>query len=324
MPARVRTGARLQVGFLNLSLARNRIYGGVGFAIDEPSLSVSAERADRIECADPDAAAYARRSVELLDVPGAEVTVESALPRHVGLGSGTQLALAVYAAIASAYDRAVDVRRAAPELDRGGRSGVGVAAFERGGFVIDAGHPRERFTTDRPPRGEWSVPPVSVRHDLPEDWRFVLVRPDLEPGVSGDAEDDRMRATIEGASPGVSGDIATTVTLELLPAIATGDRAGFGDAVAEIDRLNGVWYTDEQGGVYRPRVGAVVDELDASRAVAGTGQSSWGPAVYGVTETSLAEEARRAGRSALETAGIDGDVVVVEPRNRGATIDAAP
>ncbi|MFB6296438.1 MAG: beta-ribofuranosylaminobenzene 5'-phosphate synthase family protein [Halobacteriales archaeon] len=324
MPARVRTGARLQVGFLNLSLARDRIYGGIGFAVDEPGLSVSAERADSIECDDPDAAVYARRSVELLEVPGARVAVESALPRHVGVGSGTQLALAVYAAIATAYDRQVDVRRAAPALDRGGRSGVGVAVFERGGFVIDAGHPRERFTTDRPPRGEWSVPPVAVRHDLPEDWRFVLVRPDLEPGVSGDAEDDRMRAAIERASPGVSEDIATTVALELLPAIATGDHAAFGNAVAEIDRLNGVWYTDEQGGVYRPRVGAVVDELDASRAVAGTGQSSWGPTVYAVTEVSLAGEARRAGESALEAAGVDGDVTVVAPRNRGAAVDPGP
>jgi beta-ribofuranosylaminobenzene 5'-phosphate synthase len=187
--------------------------------------------------------------------------------------------------------------------------------------VIDAGHPRERFTTDRPPRGEWSVPPVSVRHDFPEDWRFVLVRPDLEPGVSGDAEDDRMRATIESASPEVGEDIATTVTLELLPAIATGDRAGFEDAVAEIDRLNGVWYTDEQGGVYRPPAGRLVDVLGDCPAVASAGQSSWGPAVYGVTHVHGVDEARAAARDALAAAGVDGRVIVSAPRNRPVGVE---
>ena len=320
MSAHVRTGARLHFGFLNLSLARDRIYGGVGMALAEPTLSVTAERADVIDCPDPDVRAYARRSAERLDVPGASLAVESGIPRHAGLGSGTQLALAVYAAIARAYDREPDIRAAAPDLDRGGRSGVGVATFERGGFVVDAGHPRARFTTDRPPRGEWSVPPVAVRHDVPEDWRFVVVVPDVESGRSGDREDASMRAAVERAEPDIAEDIAVTVTGRLLPAIAAGDRGAFGAGVAEIDRLNGVWYADEQGGVYRPPVGTIVDELDASPAVSGAGQSSWGPTVYGVTDATLAAEAREAGDGALDAAGVDGDVRVVAPRNGGATV----
>lgn len=320
----VLTGARIHVGFLNLSLSRDRIYGGLGFAVDGPGLSVSVERADRVACDTPDAKAYARRSVDLLDVPGARVSVESGLPRHVGLGSGTQLALSIHAAIASVYDRDADVRRAAPALDRGGRSGVGVATFERGGFVIDAGHPREQFTTDRPPRGEWSVPQVSARHEIPGDWRFVLVRPDLKPGPSDDSEDEHMRAIVEGAHPEISEEIATAVTLRLLPALSGCELAAFGDAVAEIDRLNGAWYTDEQGGVYRPQVGAVVDELDASPAVVGTGQSSWGPTVYGLTDVERATAARDAGAGALDAAGVDGEVTIAQPRNRGATVDPRP
>jgi beta-ribofuranosylaminobenzene 5'-phosphate synthase len=321
MTARVRTGARLHVGFLNLSLARERLYGGLGVALAEPTLSVTAGRASGVDCADPDAETYARRSVDRLDVPGADVCVESALPRHAGLGSGTQLALAVHAAVARAYGHEPDVRATAPALDRGGRSGVGVATFERGGFVIDAGHPRTRFTTDRPPRGEWSVPPVSVRHDVPEGWRFVLVVPDVDRGRSGDREDASMRAAVERADPGIAEDIAVTVTGRLLPAIAADDRSAFGAAVAEVDRLNGVWYADEQGGVYRPPVGEIVDELDASPAVSGTGQSSWGPAVYGVTDAALAPEAREAGEAALDVAGVGGEVAVVAPRNRGATVE---
>jgi beta-ribofuranosylaminobenzene 5'-phosphate synthase len=321
MTARVRTGSRLHFGFLNLSLARERIYGGLGVALAEPVVCVSAEPADGVACDDPDAETYARLSVDALGVPGASVTVESAPRRHTGLGSGTQLALATYVAVARAHGREPDPRAAAPVLDRGGRSGVGVATFERGGFVIDAGHPRARFTTDRPPRGAWSVPPVSVRHDVPDDWRFVLLTPDIESGRSGDREDASMRATVETADPAIADDIAAIVMGRLLPAIAAGDRDAFGTAVAEIDRLNGAWYADEQGGVYRPPVGELVDELDDSPAVSGVGQSSWGPTVYGITDRAAAAGAREAGEAALDTAGVAGEVAIVAPKHDGSTVE---
>jgi len=140
------------------------------------------------------------------------------------------------------------VRERAPALGRGGRSGVGVATFEAGGFVLDAGHPTARFTTDRPADGEWTVPPVAARHAVPDDWRFLLVRPDADPGRSGDAEDDAMRTAVERAEPGLADRIGGIVTRRVLPAIATGNAERFGAAVAEIGRLNGAWYADEQGG----------------------------------------------------------------------------
>jgi len=320
MSVRVSTGARIHFGFRNLSLAHERLYGALGVALAAPETVVRVERADRVEADDREAATYARRAVEHLGVPGARVAVERALPRHVGLGSGTQLALAVYAGVARAYHVAPSVREAAPALDRGGRSGVGVATFESGGFTIDAGHPAELFTTDRPPRGKWAVPGVVARHDLPRDWRFVLAIPDVPPGRSGDAEDASMRAAVRSADPDVADEIDELVLDRLLPALVDGDRGRFGHAVAELGRLNGVWYAHEQGGVYRPPVGAVVETLSASPAVSGAGQSSWGPTVYAVTDASHAAEARASAEAALESTNLDGDVLVVEPRNEGASV----
>jgi beta-ribofuranosylaminobenzene 5'-phosphate synthase len=91
--------------------------------------------------------------------------------------------------------------------------------------------------------------------------------------------------------------------------------------VSEVGRLNGAWYADEQGGTYRPPVGSVVDALSSSAAVYGAGQSSWGPAVYGVTDAAHADAAREAGADALEAAGVGGEVLVAAGRNRGASID---
>ncbi|MFC7069594.1 beta-ribofuranosylaminobenzene 5'-phosphate synthase family protein [Halobaculum lipolyticum] len=318
----VASGARLHFGFGNLSLAHERLYGAVGVALDEPRVRLTVAPAETVASDHGAAEGYAGRACDLLGVPGALVTVESELPRHMGLGSGTQLALATLAGVAAAYGRDPAVREHAPALGRGGRSGVGVAAFETGGFVLDAGHPTGRFTTARPADGDWRVPAVAARHAVPDDWRFLLVVPDVGPGRSGDDEDSSIRRTVEDADPAVADRVAGVVQRRLLPAVAEGSAERFGEAVAEVGRLNGAWFADEQGGVYRPPVGDVVAALDEEPAVYGAGQSSWGPTVYGVTDAARADAARDAGERALAEPGVGGDVRVVAPRNRGADIDA--
>jgi beta-ribofuranosylaminobenzene 5'-phosphate synthase len=320
---RVRTGGRLHFGFCNLSLAHERLYGGMGVALDAPRVELVVEPDEGVHCEDPSVRPYVARSVEMLDVPGARVSVSDSLPRHAGLGSGTQVALSALSGVATAYGRAVRPREVAPDLGRGGRSGVGVATFEAGGFVLDAGHPTVRFTTSRPPRGEWTVPAVSARHDVPDDWRFLLVVPEASPGRSDEAEDESMRAVVERADPETADRVAGVVTRRLLPAIAEGAVERFGAAAEEVGRLNGAWYADEQGGVYRPPVGAVVATLSDDPAVFGAGQSSWGPTVYGVTDRERAAAARDAGRRALDEADVAGTVEVVAGRNRGASVSEA-
>jgi len=318
---RVSVGSRLHFGFQNLSLAHRRLYGGVGVALAEPRLELRAERSETVDCDDEAAREYVAAVVDHLDVPGARVRVDDDLPRHAGLGSGTQLALASLVAVAGAYDRSVDPRAVAPELGRGGRSGIGVATFEGGGFVVDGGHPTELFTTAAPERGEWTVPPVVARHELPDDWRFVLVVPDVSDGRSGEEEDQSMRTVVERADPTLAEDVAQLVTQHLLPAVASGDRTAFGAAVNRLGRLNGAWYADEQGGVYRPPAGELVAGLADESAVAGAGQSSWGPTVYALTGVDEAERVADAARDALTDTDHEGHVRVAAPRNHGAVVD---
>jgi beta-ribofuranosylaminobenzene 5'-phosphate synthase len=318
--ARVTARARLHFGFCNLSLAHERLYGSLGVGLDRPRISVTATPRAGVRCEHATVREYAERAVDLLGVDGAELSVEETFPRHVGLGSGTQFALATLVAVARANERAVDVRALAPDLGRGGRSGVGVATFERGGFVLDAGHPTARFTTARPPLGEWSVPPVAAGHPVPDDWRFLVVVPDAPAGPSGDAEDRDMRSAVESAPGAPSDRIAGVIARRVLPAVTEGAAERFGAAVAEVGRLNGTWYADEQGGVYRPPAGELVASLADAPAVYGAGQSSWGPVVYGVTDADHAAAARTAGHDALDAADADGRVLVAEGCDRGAAI----
>jgi beta-ribofuranosylaminobenzene 5'-phosphate synthase len=323
--ATVSAAARLHVGFENLSLAHDRLYGGIGIGLETPRTVVSASPADsvRVEGATDRTAVeqFVRRSVRRLSVSGAHVTVDEEFPRHVGLGSGTQLALSVYAAVARAYGKTPDVRAAAPELGRGGRSGVGVAAFERGGLIVDGGHPTELFTTAPPERGEWTVSPVIARHHLPDDWQFVLVIPNGDRGRHGADEEQSMRSVVTDADPQVADEIAALVVRRLLPGAANGDADAVGDAIEAIGRRNGSWYADEQGGVYRPPVGRLVETLSEAPSVFGAGQSSWGPTTYGLTDAARADRAREAGERALSAADADGEVRIVSPADDGARID---
>lgn len=320
MAVRVTTAGRLHFGFQNLSLAHERLYGSLGLALEKPRLVIDCERTEGVETDHPDAERYARRTVELLGVPGARVSVRKELPRHAGLGSGTGFALSVLSGIARAYDHEPEIRERAPQLGRGGRSGVGIATFESGGFVLDAGHPATRFTAERPQDGSWQVPPVIARHPIPDSWRFLLIIPDTEPGKSGTEEDEEMRTVIERAGPGIGNEITAISARTVLPAIAEGDLSTFAAGVAEIGRLNGAWYADAQGGVYRPPVGEIVRELESDPVIHGAGQSSWGPVVYGITDRARADAAHEVGTRALSRAGVAGEVRVVAGRNEGAEI----
>ncbi|GAB7020429.1 beta-ribofuranosylaminobenzene 5'-phosphate synthase family protein [Halostagnicola bangensis] len=319
--ATVSAGARLHVGFQNLSLARDRLYGGIGIGLEEPRVTVTAKRGDTVTANESLLYDYATRAVEILNVPGVSISLERRLPRHVGLGSGTQLALSVLAATATAYGLEPKIRPRAPAMGRGGRSGIGVATFEDGGFVVDAGHPTGRFTTEPPSEGDWTVPPVVARHELPSDWQFLVVVPDASPGRSGNGEDESMRAVVERADPAVADELASVVTGKLLPAAAEGRLEAFGEAIAEIGRKNGAWYADAQGGVFRPPAGELVESLDGCPVVSGVGQSSWGPVVYGVTDESHGEEAVAAARRALEERTLEGEVILASPSRTGASLE---
>ncbi|WP_254764312.1 beta-ribofuranosylaminobenzene 5'-phosphate synthase family protein [Natrinema marinum] len=316
--ATVSAGARLHVGFQNLSLARERLYGGIGVGLAEPRVTVTAEPAATVATDDPLVREYARRAADVLAVDGVSISLEESLPRHVGLGSGTQVALAVLAATARAHGLEPRVREHAPAMGRGGRSGVGVATFEGGGFVVDAGHPTTRFTTEPPAEGDWTVPPVVARHTLPPEWRFLVVVPDADPGRSGDDEDASMRTVVERADPAVADEIAGVVTRKLLPAAAAGRLEAFGEAIAEIGRKNGAWYADAQGGVFRPPAGELVEALEDCPVLSGIGQSSWGPVVYGVTDIDHVDEAEAAAADALAERGLEGRVILAEAAKSGA------
>ena len=99
----VEAPARLHFGVLDLRGALGRWFGGIGAAAPAPTLLVSAVDAEALEVEGDDAERASSFAAQVIQhyrlTRGARIRVHRALPTHVGLGSGTQLALAVARAL---------------------------------------------------------------------------------------------------------------------------------------------------------------------------------------------------------------------------------
>jgi beta-ribofuranosylaminobenzene 5'-phosphate synthase len=307
---RVEAPARLHLGMLDVAGVGTRRFGGLGLAISRPAAVVEASTSDELTVEGPDAAralAAARRCREALGLAGgAHIRVLEAIPAHVGLGSGTKLALAITVAVARLAGQTPEPPDIARAAGRGARSAVGLWTFVLGGLVVEGGV--------RP--GVERAAPLLTRHAMPDDWRCVLAIPAAEPGLSGQAEEEAFARLRPDAARAAL--VAQLVLNSLLPGLAERDLTEFGPALTQLQRLVGESFAPVQGGVFHPRADALVEALLRFGA-AGAGQSSWGPAVYGIVGD---EEAGRdlARRMEDELAG-DGRVELVRFDNRGARVE---
>jgi beta-RFAP synthase len=311
----VEAAARLHFGVLDLRGDLGRWFGGIGAAAESPALLVSARRTDALEVDGEDAdraAAFARRFLEHHGIKGgASLHVHRALPRHAGLGSGTQLALAVGSALAEINGISTDATSTAAATGRACRSAVGTWIFATGGLVVEGGRKPDR---DR-------CGPLLARLSLPPTWRCVVAVPGVAPGLNGEDEADAFAQLPPPPSREVQ-LVAHLVLMALLPAAAEGDLAAFGAALNQIQEVIGHWFATVQGGTFANGPSAALARGMAARGALGVGQSSWGPAVYGIVD---GEEAGQAlAKYARAEVGSSGVVYLGPFRSTGARIWRAP
>ena len=305
--------ARLHLGFLDLNGGLGRRYGSIGLAVDEPATELVLKRASGITAAGPEAERTERAIARLKDMfglsGGYHAEIIRAIPAHGGLGSGTQLALAVGMALARLEGLDEGARTIGENQTRGARSAIGMAAFECGGFIVDGGRGR----TDH-------APPVLMRADFPPEWRALLVLDRQVVGVHGDRELQAF-AALPHFPDERAAHLCRLTLMRLMPSLIEKDIASFGAAIAEIQAIVGAHFACAQGGSpwSSPAVGALVGRLAAAGAV-GIGQSSWGPTGFAFTETEA--DAQRLYSSFVEDAKAQGlEMLIVRGRNTGARID---
>jgi beta-ribofuranosylaminobenzene 5'-phosphate synthase len=306
---RVEAPARLHLGMLAVAGDGARRFGGLGVSVSRPAVVLEAQPADElsVEGAEAERAlTFARRCRDALGLEGgAHLRMVEVIPPHVGLGSGTKLALAVAQALAALHGRAVDAPALAEAAGRAARSAVGMWTFALGGLVVEGG---VRSGAERPA-------PLLMRHAMPDEWRIVLVVPTAEPGLSGVAEAQAFGRLAPSAER--SAAVAQLVLTSLLPALVERDLEEFGSALTRVQQLVGDEFATVQGGRFHPRAGALVEALLRGGA-AGAGQSSWGPAVYGVVGSEAA--GRELAHRMEDVVGGGGSVELVAFDNRGARV----
>ncbi|HPJ30459.1 MAG TPA: beta-ribofuranosylaminobenzene 5'-phosphate synthase [Methanothrix sp.] len=319
----VQTPSRIHITLTDLAGDLGRVDGGVGVALDEPSILVEAEKSEGLTIIGQNAdraRAAAAAAMDRFELGGAKITVRSSYRQHVGLGGGTQLAMAVGKALCELYGQSPSSREIAAAVGRGGTSGIGVAAFERGGFIVDGGHsfgPGKEKTDFRPSSASSGVapPPVIMRAEIPREWRFVLAMPNLPKGAHGRKEVDVFGTFCPVPKVEVA-ELCRLIMVGMMPSVMEGDLESFGKALNRVQELG---FKKVEVGLQHPLVRGLMEEMRAAGA-AGAGLSSFGPTVYAVADSGTGE-IEAAAKEAMQDVG--GEVVITRSRNSGARMRSA-
>jgi len=311
----VKTPSRLHFSMIDLRGDLGRIHGSVGVAIDRPNIVLKARKAPEVMAEGPQAERMKAFANTLLDGSGveggAELEIVSDIREHSGFGSGTQLGLAVGTALSELYGLASSTEEIALKLGRSMRSGIGTYAFKHGGFIVDGGRSVSRKNV---------IPPLLFRSDVPDDWLFVIGLPSIEQSHSGLVENDAFKR-LEPPPGALIGEISRIVLMQMIPAILEEDIVVFGGAMTAIDFKFGEFWEDVQGGHFsHPLIEAGVNFLLENGAY-GVGQSSWGPAFYGLVEGEReAQKLTDRLERFLNSGGRSGEAFYAGPDNKGAVV----
>ncbi len=305
--------SRLHFGLLSAAAGNEQRFGGVGAMVAVPGIRLVVRAGEGLLAEGPLAARakrVARRvGLRLLEtVPEARIRIHSAPPEHVGLGTGTQLSMAVAAGLAALIGRnPADPAELAQWAGRGHRSAVGVHGFVHGGLVWDPGSS---------PAGE--AAPGVRRAALPAAWRFVLLRPRGLRGLWGRRERQAF-AHLPPVPPDQVAALWREAAEVLWPAAACGDFHAFSKSLYRYGYLAGMLFAHVQGGPFAtPRLAALVDQI-RRLGIDGVGQSSWGPTLFALLpdDTSACQFAARL-RALPDTADLS--ICIAPPDNQGARV----
>jgi beta-ribofuranosylaminobenzene 5'-phosphate synthase len=321
----VQAPSRLHLGLIDMNGALGRVDGGMGIALEKPGIMISAEYSDGtvVEGSDEGIRARVAHAAEqtacALNLPGrARIRIIEGYPQHVGLGSGTQYALAAGRAICELYGAAPSPEDLAAITGRGGTSGIGTAAFSGGGFMIDCGHrfgPRMEKSSYLPSSASTDIRPAPLmsRHAFPEEWKILVVIPSISGGASGGAEKD----IFERYCPVPLGEVQALsheILMRLLPGLVEQDLDTFGAAINRIQELG---FKKIECSLQPTHIHGLMADLREAGA-AGAGLSSFGPVVYAIGDGNLSD-LEMVARTYLAANG-GGDWCVTSARNRGASV----
>jgi beta-ribofuranosylaminobenzene 5'-phosphate synthase len=326
----IKAPSRLHITLIDLNGSIGRMDGGVGLTLENPYLALDCHPGNdgvRVEFADHDKISPNRRKeyqdkiesasrkmMEFLGMEGDfDFLVGETYPPHSGLGTGTQLSLAAGKLISNYLGQDIDAHSIGRIVGRGGTSGIGVAAFQQGGFIIDGGHLKSEKSEFLPSSAsQASPPPIIARYDFPDDWKILLVIPRFEDRVWGKKEVNIFQEYCPIPLQEVE-KLSHLLLMKMMPAVAEGDLDTFGEAVNSIQDMG---FKKIENKLQNIVIGNIMESLRSAGA-AGAGMSSFGPTVYAITDTNP-----KGLINAVEDVlgSIDREIILTRAQNQGAVI----
>ncbi len=270
------------MGFIDLSGSLGRHFGSIGLALNEIYSRLTIEPADQCQVVGESADKAYKSTQELCRQLGVsdqlKITIDAAIPEHIGLGSGTQMALAIGVALNHYYQLGRSIRDIACLSERGMRSGIGIGVFEQGGLVVDGG------------RGDNTVtPPVIAQMSVPEDWRFILVFDQRGQGLHGAQEIEAFKR-LPPFPEHKAARLCYRLLMQALPAIAENNIKPFGDVISDLQVSMGEHFAPVQGGIFTSDAVAEVMGFFNDQGAVAIGQTSWGPTGFCAVDSAAKAE----------------------------------
>jgi beta-ribofuranosylaminobenzene 5'-phosphate synthase len=322
---------RIHLSLIDENGYTGRVDGGIGLMLDRPNVVLEVTNsADEftIECNK-----YYKESVHVINEKASKIFkyfqisnknfhfhLKRYYPSHVGLGSKTQLSLAIATAITKLKGLNPSTEDLTKLVERGGTSGIGWRGFETGGFILDGGHDfgkgREKETF-LPSSASSSVNPALTisRYNIPKNWRFVLVIPNVKKGAYGDEE----ISVFQNYAPihrNEVNEVSHQIIMKIIPGIIKNDLICFGEG---LKRIQSIGFKKIEIDLQHEVVKDLLKFFE-EYGLKAYGMSSFGPSVIGIVESdSEAEILLREVQKNQKNGG--GHIYICKPNNTGAKIE---
>jgi len=279
--------SRLHFSLIDLNGEIKRIDGGFGVSLQNPNFKILVERAEQTKISgtkDTKTCEEILKTTYMIkkkyDIKNNyKIYLKSEIPRHSGFGSTTQLNLAIASAMLKLEEIFISPYEIAMTVKRGGTSGIGVKAFESGGFIVDIGHKfgkgneKDSFV----PSSVSDAKPAKIlfRQDFPDDWIFVCaIQKNKEIYAESEVEIFKKYCPINRRDVE---KLCHLLLMKILPAVIEKDIENFGGGLKEVQNLGFKKIEVEISGLKN-----FIDEL--GKISYGAGLSSFGPCVYALTK----------------------------------------
>jgi len=332
MKIRITTPCRIHLSLIDENGYTGRVDGGFGLCLDRPN--VVFEATNNAEEFKIEAHKYYRESIEVINEQASKIfkafnisnknfhfSLKRYYPSHVGLGSKTQLSLAIATAITQLKNiKTITTRDLTKLVGRGGTSGIGWRGFEGGGFILDAGHDfgkgKEKETFLPSSASKNADPALTIlRYPIPEHWRFVLVIPNVKKGAYGDEEVSIFQSHAPIPKEEVN-EVSHQILMKIIPGIVKNDLKCFGEG---LKRVQSIGFKRVEIGLQHKVVKDLLNFFE-HHGLKAYGMSSFGPSVVGIVESdSEAEALLKELQKSQKNSG--GHIYICKPNNYGAKIE---